>query len=146
MTPDGRYIYVNNDLSDLVYGFQVDANGMLSPIINPDTGNNETDTPSDQAREIAVTNEYLYIRLRGTSRIAMYRIEENGVLTPNPGSGTNTISANTLGMNIDPSGRFLYTTDADSSRVRRYEIDENGLLANPANVTVNSPVEVFISP
>lgn len=146
VTPDGRYIYVNNDSSDLVYGFQVDANGMLSPVINPNTGNNETATPADQARQIAVTNEYLYIRIRGTSLIAMYRIEENGVLTPNPGSGTNTISANTFEMGIDPTGRFLYTTDGDSSRIRRYEIDENGLLGNPADTSVNAPVEVLISP
>mgnify|MGYP000235762084 CR=1 FL=1 len=146
VTPDGRYIYVNNDSSDLVYGFQVDANGMLSPVINPNTGNNETATPADQARQIAVTNEYLYIRIRGTSLIAMYRIEENGVLTPNPGSGTNTISATTFEMGIDPTGRFLYTTDGDSSRIRRYEIDENGLLGNPADTSVNAPVEVLISP
>ena len=68
------------------------------------------------------------------------------MLTPNPGSGTNTISATTFEMGIDPTGRFLYTTDGDSSRIRRYEIDENGLLGNPADTSVNAPVEVLISP
>ena len=148
LTPDGTRLYVSDDGDDLIFAYSVSSAGVLSPIINPARGNNTTQTPSDEARDIVCTNDRLYVRIRGVGNIAMYRIEADGNLSEiiDPGSGTNVVSGIMTGMAIDNLGRFLYTAEANSDRLTRFEITPEGLLVNPVNTTVEGAIEVLISP
>jgi 6-phosphogluconolactonase (cycloisomerase 2 family) len=80
VTPDGRFVYTSNAGTSSVSGFQIGANGVLTPLPGTVVGVN----PQGSANlDIAVGADgaYLYTLNAGSGAIGVFRVESDGRLT-----------------------------------------------------------------
>ncbi len=125
-TPNGGFVYVANDASEL-YGFAVDAaSGTItavpgSPYPVPDAPHGVTIDPS---------GKFLYLADGVQAGIAAYAIDPGtGALTAVAGSPFTT-GAEPTSLVIEPSGKYLYGISQQSNSVFSYAIDsQTGALA-----------------
>ena len=124
--PDGKFVYVVNELTSTVTAASVDANT---------GGLNEIQTismlPSDftqisSAAEIAChpSGKFLYASNRGHDSIAVFAID--------PATGKlesiqhqSTLGKTPRGFGVDPSGNFLIVANQDSENVTVMRIDQD---------------------
>lgn len=142
-SPDGRHLYVINELANTVTTFAVEAEtGALKalqtvPTLPPDfTGKNTT-------AEVAVSPDgrFVYGSNRGHDSIAVFQVD--------PAKGTLTIveHVSTQGRNprhfsLDPTGRWLIAANQDGDSLVVYAIDHATGRLKPTGqtVTVGAPV------
>ncbi|MBV8927640.1 MAG: beta-propeller fold lactonase family protein, partial [Mycobacteriaceae bacterium] len=107
LTPDGRYLYVNNDSSFTVSAFAVGSDGTLTPIPCAGTNCNTGFGPS----VVAVSPNGRFVYTSNTDgTVSVFSIAADGSLTPVPCPGCSNPNAPAfLGMAISPGARFLYT-------------------------------------
>jgi 6-phosphogluconolactonase len=120
LTPDGKFAYVANSVSNDISAYAVDtATGGLTPIAAPysDGGNN----PGDLTIDFAGT--HLYIPDQGSNQISVYAINQaDGTLTLVPGSPFAAGNGPAL-VDIEPSGRFAYVSSSNGNDVYGYSIN-----------------------
>ena len=79
LTPNGKYIYVDNSATSTVAGFSVAANGALTPIAGTTLGTLSSGTTNlDMA--ISGDGKYLYTMNSGAGSISIFRVNEDGTL------------------------------------------------------------------
>jgi len=148
-TPDGRFVYLINELSATVVAYQYDAaRGSLKELQTLSTLPDEFVGPKSGA-EIAVhpNGNFLYVSNRGHDSIAVFGID------PRKGTLTDIERVSTKGKTprnfaIDPAGTRLYAANQDSNTVVVFRIDDQtgGLTQDGKVYEVPSPVCVLFIP
>jgi len=79
VTPDGKYVYVDNSATSTVAGFSIAPNGALTPIAGTVLGTNPAGTINlDLA--VSTDGKFLYTINSGSGSISIYRIGVDGSL------------------------------------------------------------------
>ena len=126
--PNGRIVYLLNEHAGTIYVYDYDpGKGTLSQRQVIDA---LTPTPGDKiwATDIHITpnGKFLYAAERGSSTLAMLKVDPDGALSL---TGHIVTEKQPRGFAIDPTGRFLYCTGQLSTRMSSYAIDgESGKL------------------
>lgn len=141
ISPNGRFVFVLNELTAAVSTFGWDAKrGRLDPL-----GSTSGSSPASGA-EIAVhpNGKFLNASNRGDSSIAVFRMG-GGKLTlvgrvPTGGKTPRSFA-------IDPSGKFLLVANQDSGTIVPFGIDRRtGLLKGAGEpATVPTPVSIVFA-
>jgi 6-phosphogluconolactonase len=127
--PNGRFVYLINELDASIYTLAFDAaSGTLSRVQTTSAL-----PPGFQgkpwAAEIHITpnGRFLYATERTSSTIAAFSVDAAGLLSSIGSFATET---QPRGFNIDPQGRFLLAVGQTSHRMTVHEIDDKtGALA-----------------
>jgi PKD repeat protein len=107
LTPDGRYLYVNNDFSDTVSAFAIGSDGTLTPI--PCAGTNCNTGLGPAAEAVSPNGRFVYTA-NVDNTVSVFSIAADGSLTSVPCSGcASSLSPGFTGLAISPGARFLYT-------------------------------------
>ncbi|MFK0335429.1 lactonase family protein [Rhizobium sp. NPDC090275] len=125
--PNGRFLYVLNELNSSCSSFAVDeGSGALTPI-----GSTEAlpDTDGNHCSDIQISPDgrFLYGGNRGHDSISVFKTLDNGEveLLPSVPSGGKT----PRNLALSPSGRLLFCANQDSDRISVFERDgETGQL------------------
>lgn len=121
--PNGRFVYLLNELVSTVYAFAFDATtGTLSALqslnaLPPDFSG----APSAADLHITPDGRFLYASERASSSLNAFAVDsETGALTP---AGSFPTEKQPRGFNIDPSGRYLIAAGQLSGRITVHAID-----------------------
>jgi 6-phosphogluconolactonase (cycloisomerase 2 family) len=79
ITPDGKYVYVDNSATSTVAGFSVAPDGTLTPIAGTILGNNPAGTINLDLTT-SIDGKFLYTINSGAGSISIYRINADGTL------------------------------------------------------------------
>jgi 6-phosphogluconolactonase len=141
-SPDGRFVYVMNEMSVTVTVFAYAAGDGTLTQIQTLSSLPPGYSGSKSGAEIFVhpTGKFVYASNRGHDSIAIFSVDE--------GSGMLTLVGNesTKGKTprnfvIDPSGTFLLVANQDSGTVVSFRIDaQNGTLSYLQTINVSQPV------
>jgi 6-phosphogluconolactonase len=144
-SPNGKFVYVNDELGSTVTVFAYDAAaGTLEAKQAVGTLPADFNGPNDTA-EIAVhpSGKFLYVSNRGRDSIAIFVIDpKTGILT----SIGDFLTRGKTPRNfvIDPSGHFLLAANEDTNDIEVFKIDTNSgeLAFTGERVEVPSPVDI----
>jgi 6-phosphogluconolactonase len=125
--PDGRLVYVANELDGTVGSHEFDPDtGRLTPMETYSAAPEGHSPPSVAELRLTPDGRYLYVSERRSSTIAAFRVDgATGALTP---LGHTPTQACPRGMDIDPAGRYLLAAGQDSGALTVYSIDPDGAL------------------
>lgn len=144
-TPDGKFLYMNNELSAQIQSFRWDGStGRLEPIetisaLSPSYSGEKS------AAELLVSKDgkFLYISNRGEDSVTVYAIDQgSGKLTERqrvPAQG-----AVPWGASLDPSGQWLLVANEASSSIAVFKRDaaSGKLTATKETLSVPKPVDL----
>ena len=147
-SPDGRYIYLLNELSSTITALAYDADTartamrQVTRIAPPDA-----EKKSGAEVQIDPAGNFLYASNRGTDMLVVFSVDKsNGMLTrsesvPLPGKTPRQFT-------LDPSGRWLWDANQDSDSIILYQIDSHNGGLTPSGITlkVASPTCVTFVP
>ncbi len=147
--PAGRSAYVVNELDSTVTTYRFDEDrGTLEPIqVIPTIPT--TFTGNNTGAEIAVTRSgrFVYASNRGHNSIAIFKVEESGILSHAGWESTRGKTPRFIGL--DPSESILYAANQGSNSIVAFLVDQaNGSLSPTGYVVeVGAPTcVVFASP
>jgi 6-phosphogluconolactonase len=116
MSSNGQFLYVTNSSSNNVTAFQVETNGLLTPIPPAGSGTNPVSVRGTAPNSIAVSpnGAFLYTA-NGGGNVSAFSIGSNGLLTlvPTSGNTPNPTPAGTgpSALTISQDGQFLYAAN-----------------------------------
>jgi 6-phosphogluconolactonase len=142
--PNGRFAYVNNELTSSVTALQYNADrGVLSKIHTlttlpaPHRGNSTAETV------VHPSGKFLYVSNRGHNSIAIFRIDpETGRLTAagHQGDGIRV----PRNFNVDPSGKWLLVANQQGHNINVFSIDQDTGNLTPTATAARVPTPVCI--
>jgi 6-phosphogluconolactonase len=124
-SPDGRRVYVINELDSTIQQYVFDpASGALAPVHHVSTLPEGWSGSNTTAQVVAHRNgRFVYGSNRGHDSIAIFAVNQvTKRLTPvghEPTQGRTPRN-----FNVDPRGRFLYAANQDSDTVVTFSIDD----------------------
>jgi 6-phosphogluconolactonase len=148
--PGGRFVFVNNELTNTVTAFRRDLqNGSLAAIQTIPTLPDGEPVPGNTTAEIFLdpSGKWLYVSNRGHDSIAAYAVADDGRLTLLEIEPAGV--AVPRGFGIDPSGQWLVVAGQKTNDLTALKIDPSyGTLSpGPNKINVGSPVcVVFTEP
>ena len=144
-SPNGRFVYVLNELASTVIAFGWDSKaGRL----------NELQTVSTLSKDFRGTNysaeieahpngRFLYASNRGHDSIALFSIDgRTGMLTPV--EQVSTQGKTPRNFAIDPTGAYLLAANQDSNNIVLFRIDQQTGRLSPTGSTLEVPSPVCI--
>ncbi|MCP2294511.1 6-phosphogluconolactonase [Nocardia amikacinitolerans] len=139
VTPDGRHVYVINEISGSVSGFTRAGDGTLTEI-----GGSPFPTGMlPHVTSITPDGRFLYVPNMGSGHISSFAVEPNGVLTPLPDVAFAPEKPGTFAESsvMSPSGEVLWALGTDPLRggeeiLRRFTIGSDGVLDLDESVAV----------
>jgi 6-phosphogluconolactonase len=146
ISPNGRFVYVNTELSNSVwvfardeYTYELRPIQTLSSLPAGHRGNSAT-------AEIAChpNGKWVYVSNRGHDSIAKFKVRQNGTLEE---AEMVKVPAEPRGFAIDPSGRWLVVGGQRSDEIVAMPIDpKSGSILSAASViSISKPVCVVFS-
>jgi 6-phosphogluconolactonase len=139
--PNGRYVYLINELDSTVVAFERDAaTGALDPFATVSTLPEGFDG-ENQTADIHVhpSGDYLYGSNRGHDSIAVFELDADG--RPTLLDVESTRGEWPRNFALDPTGAFLFAENADTDTIVTFRIVDDGTLEPTGEVTeVPSPV------
>ena len=145
VTPDGKYLYVANQVDGTVSQFTVDGTGVLTQ------PGNSLYTVGTTPTALAVTADgnFLYVANQGSNNISAFIVCDNASPSCVVPDGSLTAATNSpfpagtrpVSIVEDPSATFLYVADRGSNQVSQFKISVGtGALTplSPATVSVGS--------
>jgi len=139
VTPDGKYVYVANQVDGTVSAFSVDGTGVLTAL--PNSPYTVGTTPTGLA--VTANGNFLYIANQGSNNISAFTVCDNAspsCVVPD-GSLTAVLDspfpAGTAPVAIleDPSATFLYVADKGSNQISQYKISTGTGALTPLSPT-----------
>ncbi len=126
--PNGKWLYVVNELNNTVTFFMINDNGTLKEAQEISTLPDDFSGYSKTADiHIDGSGRFLYASNRGHDSIAIYEIDRNGNLKLI--DIRSTMGKEPRNFVIDPSGNYLVAGNRSSNEIRVFKIDKNsGLL------------------
>ncbi len=141
--PNGRRVFVINELSNSITSFDYDTQtGALSPIATVSTlpaGFSGFNTCAEI--RMSASGRFVYGSNRGHDSIAVFALDDaTGTLTPV--QHVSTGGRTPRNFEIDPTGRYLIAANQDSNNLVVFSIDsETGMLeATGETLTIPAPV------
>lgn len=128
ITPDGRFLYVANQVSNDVYGFSIRADGSLRPVPSSPTPAGDFTfgaTVSPDGRHLYATSVGAVTGQK--EGVWAYAIGGDGRLTTVTGSPF-VDGDGPVGLAFAPDGRHLYVSNFNSSDVSTFEVAASGAL------------------
>lgn len=127
-SPDGAFAYVSNENDNTLSAYRVTAQGLLEAI---DT---ESLLPPNYAgrRSTAAhvlvhpSGKYVYASVRGPDQIAVFRVGEDGALTPV--QQVSTRGSTPRNFDIDDRGEFMVVANQGSGSLAVFRIQADGTL------------------
>ncbi len=124
-SPNGRFVYLVNELDGAIHVYPWDAEtGTMKEAVQVASAlpDGFTGTPWGADIHITPNGKFLYASERTTSTLAAFRIDnETGTLTPIASYPTET---QPRGFNIDPSSRFVLSVGQLSNSLTVHAIDQ----------------------
>ena len=148
--PNGKYVYVNNEMAMSVTVFAYDAEkGSLSEIGTVDTipGGEKSNRFSTAEIQVHPNGKFVYVSNRGHDSITCYSVDEaSGKLTL--ASNTPTGGKTPRNFRIDPSGKWLLAANQGSDSVVAFKVDPatGAMTPTGASVEVGAPVCIKFVP
>ena len=145
--PSGKYAYVINELANTVTAAGYDADkGVLTKL------HEITTLPADfkgqsYTAEVVVhpSGKFLYGSNRGHNSIAVFKVGDDGKLTPAGHQGTGIKTPRNF--NLDPTGRWLLVGNQDGDSIAIFRVDqETGALEPAGTVAVPRPMCIKFLP
>jgi 6-phosphogluconolactonase len=145
-SPDGRHVYVLNEMTVTVTAFQYAAGRLTDPQTVSAMPPGVAVTPADSGAEIVAHpgGRFVYTSQRGPDNIAVFaRDPRSGRLTlvEHVPSGGKT----PRGFGIDPTGRWLLAGNQKSDQVTVFAIDARSGRLTPTGQTVEVGTPVSVS-
>jgi 6-phosphogluconolactonase len=143
--PNGRFVYVINELYSTVSSFSWDAaKGTLHPLQTVSALPKDFEKYNDAA-EIAVhpTGKFLYASNRGHDSIAVFRVDPaSGTLTPV--DYVSTQGKTPRNFAIDPTGAYVFAANQESNNIVIFRIspETGGLTATGQVLQTPAPVSI----
>ena len=128
--PDGRWVYVVNELDGTVGSYEFDTGtGCLGPIETYSVMPEGCGEPWAAELRLTPDGRRLYVSERRSSTLAGFRVDAGtGALEP---LGHTMTEACPRGFDIDPSGRYLLAAGQDSDALTVHRIDpDTGALSS----------------
>ncbi|MEW2354042.1 beta-propeller fold lactonase family protein [Spirillospora sp. NPDC029432] len=146
ITPDGRFVYVVNQVSDDVHGFHIAASGALRPV--PGSPVPGGDFPEGAA--ISPDGHWLYVAAVGVGanpdavpgQVLGFAIGDDGRLTE---TVPRTSMSSPIGIGFAPGGRRVYVSDFTDSIVNTFAVGPGGALRLLQTVPSQGPRPAFHS-
>ncbi|MFD6268364.1 lactonase family protein [Nocardia asteroides] len=145
VTPDGRHVYVVNEISGSVSGFIRAEDGTLAEI----AGSPFPTGMLPHVTSITPDGRFLYVPNMGSGHISSFRVEPNGVLTPMADVAFAPEKPGTFAESsvMSPSGEVLWALGTDPVRggeeiLRRFTIGSDGVLDLDESVAVYTGTHV----
>ncbi len=153
VTPDGKFLYVANQIQNTVSIFSVDATGVLSRAIFPATVGT-----SPSALAVSSSGKFLYVANSGSNNVQVFSI--CGTATPScptPDGTLTEVTGSPISTGLGPSyiaisstGNFAYVVDRQSNQISSYKVNVgSGLLTATTPVAAVStglhPAAVVVS-
>jgi 6-phosphogluconolactonase len=141
--PNGKFVYVVNELQSSITAFAYDAShGGLRKLKTVSTLP-KTFSGSNDTAEIKVhpSGKFLFASNRGHDTIAVFSIDsKTGTLTL--ADHFSTQGKTPRNFEIDPSGKFLFVANQDTNNIAVFQIDSNTgrLTVTKRTIQVPSPV------
>jgi 6-phosphogluconolactonase len=144
-SPDGRRLFVVNELDSTVTALSYDAgSGALSVLGSASTlpgGFAGANSCADI--HVHPSGAFVYASNRGHDSIAVFRVEDrSGALRPV--QHQSTLGTSPRNFAIDPSGRFLLAANQRSDSIVVMHVDADDGTLTPAGVTASIPSPVCI--
>ncbi|MGH8033065.1 MAG: lactonase family protein, partial [Luteimonas sp.] len=121
--PNGRFVYLLNqlDASVYVFGFDAATGTLAAQQITSALPPGFAGEPSAADIHLTPDGRFLYASERASNTLAAFRVDAaDGTLTP---IGHFATEDGPRGFAIDPAGRFLYVAGQSSNRMTRCSID-----------------------
>lgn len=149
--PNGRYVYVINEIQCTASTFEYDrAHGALrlkDTISTLPDGYKVTNDDSTAELRVHPSGKFVYGSNRGHDSIAVFSVDSaEGTLTPV--ERVSTMGKTPRGFNIDPTGSYLIAANQDSDTLVVFRIDQTTGRLTPTGQKVEAfaPVDVeFLS-
>jgi 6-phosphogluconolactonase len=143
--PNGRFVYVINELNSTISAFRFDSNrGTLEALQNISTLPDNFSGRSTAAEiQVHPSGRFLYGSNRGHDSIAVFAIDpETGKLRslghqPTQGKTPRNFA-------LDPSGRYLLAANQDTGNVVVFRVDPESGLLQPTGASVAIPSAVCV--
>lgn len=139
VTPDGRHVYVVNEISASVSGYARAADGTLTAL----AGSPYPTGLLPHVTSMTPDGRFLYVPNMGSGHISSFEVGENGVLTPLPDVAFAPEKPGTFAEAsvMSPSGEVLWALGTDPLRggeeiLRRFAIGPDGVLDLDESVAV----------
>ncbi len=136
LNPDGRHAHVVNELDSTVTTYRFDEElGTLEPIqVIPTIPT--TFTGNNTGAEIAVTKSgrFVYASNRGHNSIAIFAVEDSGVLSHV--GWESTLGRTPRFIGFDPSETLLYTANQGSNNIVAFRVDQSTGALSPTGYVV----------
>ncbi|MFC8381317.1 lactonase family protein [Nocardia sp. NPDC057272] len=139
VTPDGRHVYVINEISGSVSGFSRAEDGSLAEV----AGSPFPTGMLPHVTSITPDGRFLYVPNMGSGHISSFAIEPNGVLTPLPDVAFAPEKPGTFAESsaMSPSGDVLWALGTDPMRggeeiLRRFTVGSDGVLDLDESVAI----------
>ena len=149
-SPNGRFVYVINEIQCTASTFEYDAKrGALrlkDTISTLPNGYKITNHDSTAELRVHPSGKFVYGSNRGHDSIAVFAVDAaEGTLTPV--EHVSTQGKTPRGFNIDPTGSYLIAGNQDSDNLVVFQIDHNtGKLTQVQKVEAFEPVDVEFLP
>lgn len=149
--PNGRFVYVINEMHCTVSTFSYDAArgslGLKDTVSTLPAGYKVTAADSTAEIRVHPSGKFVYGSNRGNDSIAVFAVDpEKGTLTPV--ERISTQGKTPRGFAIDPTGSYLIAANQDSDSLVVFRIDPNTGRLTPTGqkLEVATPVNVEFAP
>jgi 6-phosphogluconolactonase len=143
--PNGKYAYVNNELTMSVTAFKYDAEvGQFEELSTHDTLPEDAGSENNSTAEVLAhpSGKFLYVSNRGHDSIAIFRIKKDGTLQAE--GHASTLGETPRNFGIDPTGRFLLAANQNSGTVVLFRIDPHTGALSPTGDVIEIPNPVCV--
>jgi 6-phosphogluconolactonase len=146
--PNGRWVYVLNELDPTLCVFAFDAERgalqIVQTISTQPAGYQGTNNPAEVF--VHPSGRFVYASNRGHDSIAIFAVDQDTGRVAHVG-WESTRGTPTRNFNIDPTGTFLLAANQDTNNVVTFRIDqESGTLAETSQLATQTPVCIVFRP
>lgn len=143
-TPDGKFVYVIEEMKSAVAGFAFDSNSATLHKIETLPSLPKEFTGHNDGAELAVhpSGKFVYASNRGHDSIAVFAIGAQGKLTPL--EYVPTQGKTPRGFAMDPKGRYLFAANQESNTIVIFRIDPKSGRLKPTGQVVDVPTPVAL--
>ncbi|MEV0075292.1 beta-propeller fold lactonase family protein [Nocardia neocaledoniensis] len=145
VTPDGRHVYIVNEISGSVSGFARTEDGSLTEI----AGSPFPTGLLPHVTSMTPDGRFLYVPNMGSGHISSFAVQPNGALTPLPDVAFAPEKPGTFAESsvMSPSGEVLWALGTDPMRggeeiLRRFTVGADGILDLDESVAVYTGTHV----
>jgi 6-phosphogluconolactonase len=125
--PMGRFVFVSNQGANTISVFALSSSGTLTPVAgSPFPANSPFGLAVNQTGTILYANNFPDSQASDFNTVTAFQIAANGTLTSMAGAAFPTANsagfASSVGVAIDPGGKFLFVADHMAQAIVPYQI------------------------